>query len=197
VPRWPRDWHARHCHCPSRVVSMIAILRVRRTVTLHRSLGKVSLSDGRTSPGSAWRARELPVTRTRRPPAGAATAGAAAHAAVTACCAFRPGWPGPAGGPCWPPGMIPGRVGHICKGTGSSALCQAARPRSYKGVASEKTSNKYLRYYSAMVTVTSLPVTRTRGRSESRQLQTVLRTNLNNYFGMRRFSFASSAATGL
>jgi hypothetical protein len=30
------------------------------------------------------------------------------------------------------------------------ALCQAATPRAYKRVASEKTSNKYLRYYSAM-----------------------------------------------
>ncbi len=43
---------------------------------------------------------------------------------------FRPGWPGP----CWP-GI---RVGH--------KLCRAA---THKSVASEKTSDKYLRYYFA------------------------------------------------
>ncbi len=59
---------------------------------------------------------------------------------VTACCAGRPGWPGP----CWP-GIW---VGHRCKG--SSVLCWAARQSAYKGTAGDKTSNKYLRYYSAM-----------------------------------------------
>jgi hypothetical protein len=56
--------------------------------------------------------------------------------AATACCAFRPGWPGP----CWPGIRV--TVGHRYKG--SLALCRAATQRAYhKRVASEKTSNKY------------------------------------------------------
>ncbi len=43
--------------------------------------------------------------------------------------------------PAGPGFEVPGiRVGQRCKG--SSALCQAATPRAYKGAAGEKTSNK-------------------------------------------------------